>query len=137
MLAILKNAQSNLSNLKARKDRHQEKVEEACQKYLDVENRKSTLETEKQTAKEKLDKYGESVFGQYEQRINQLLGMFNAGFRITGTTRRYVGGTPSSSYELLINEVPVDVGDSETPLSAACFKNTLSSGDRNTLGRVR
>ena len=42
----------------------------------------------------------------------------------------------SSSYQILINETPVDLGDSGTPLDRPCFKNTLSSGDKRTLALV-
>ena len=129
----LKNAQASLLNLKARKNRHEDGVKPLCDEYARLVSEKDALDEQKNTAKEELDRYSDSVFGQYERRINQLLSMFNAGFRITGTKRRYVGGTASTSYELLINDVPVDVGDSDTPLASACFKNTLSSGDRNTL----
>lgn len=129
----LKNAQANVVNLKARKARQEQNVKDVCDEYKRLLAEKDALERCKNAAKVELDKYSDNVFGQYESRINQLLTMFNAGFRITGTRRRYVGGTPSSSFELLINEVPVDVGDGGTPLASACFKNTLSSGDRNTL----
>jgi len=129
----LKNAQTTLQNLRATKDRHDEQVRHDCDEYSKLLGEKDTLESQKSDAKERLDYYSDSVFGKYESRINQLLAMFNAGFRITGTKRRYVGGTPSSSYEILINDTPVDIGDSNTPLASACFKNTLSSGDRNTL----
>lgn len=129
----LKNAKANVLNLTARKERHNPKVIDECDKYERLLDEKGLLENDKDTAKAALDKYSQSVFGQYEQRINQLLERFHAGFQITKTKRRYVGGTPSSSYELLINKVPIDVGDSDTPLASPSFKNTLSSGDRNTL----
>ena len=33
----------------------------------------------------------------------------------------------------LINNTPVDLGDTDTPLDRPSFRNTLSSGDRSTL----
>ena len=59
--------------------------------------------------------------------------MFNAGFRITGAKRWYVGGSPSSTYQLVINDVPVHLGDSQTSIGEPSFRNTLSAGDRSTL----
>jgi len=43
------------------------------------------------------------------------------------------GGVPSSNYQILINNTPVDLGDSETPLDKPSFRNTLSAGDKSTL----
>jgi len=73
------------------------------------------------------------VIGRYEQAINRLLDEFNAGFRITGTKHGYPGGVASSSYQILINETPVELGDSQSPLDKPSFRNTLSSGDKSTL----
>lgn len=70
---------------------------------------------------------------QYEQTINRLLDDFNAGFRITGTRHGYPGGVASSSYQILINDTAVDLGDERTPLDRPSFRNTLSSGDKSTL----
>ena len=39
----------------------------------------------------------------------------------------------SSSYQILINATPVELGDDKTPLDKPSFRNTLSSGDRSTL----
>ena len=129
----LANAKSGLSVLRAKQLRNEAPTDAACKRYEELLKKKAQLEADKEKAKEQLDTYSQNVFGQYETRINRLLMMFNAGFRITGTKRRYVGGTPSSSYELLINDVQVDVGDEGTPHDSASFKNTLSSGDRSTL----
>jgi len=62
-----------------------------------------------------------------------LLADFQAGFSITGTSHGYRGGVPSSNYQILINNTPVDLGDSKTPLDEPSFRNTLSAGDRSTL----
>ena len=81
----------------------------------------------------KLDEYTEKVIRVYERTINRLLDDFHAGFRITETTHGYPGGIASSSYQILINDVPVELGDSSSPLANPSFKNTLSSGDKSTL----
>ena len=80
-----------------------------------------------------MDEYTEEIFSKYEANINQKLGTFNAGFKITDTKRRYIGGTASSSYQILINNVEVELGDDTTPKNQPSFRNTLSSGDKNTL----
>lgn len=43
------------------------------------------------------------------------------------------GGVATSSYQLVINDTAVDLGDSKTPADRPSFKNTLSAGDRTTL----
>ena len=83
--------------------------------------------------KKKLDSYSATVIGKYEQAINRFLEDFNAGFRITNTKHSYPGGVASSSYQVLINGTPVELGDDKTPLGKPSFRNTLSSGDRSTL----
>ncbi len=94
---------------------------------------KRTLEKEKVKAKEQLDKYSDTVLKDCEARINQLLGMFGAGFRIGSTKRSYVGARVSSTYQIVINGQPVELGDSATPIQVASFRNTLSAGDKSTL----
>jgi wobble nucleotide-excising tRNase len=69
----------------------------------------------------------------YERRINDYLAAFNAGFTITETKHAYPGGVATSSYQLVINDTAVDLGDSKTPGDRPSFKNTLSAGDRTTL----
>lgn len=126
-------ATTELASLKARQKRHESPTTENCQRYSEQLASKKLLESEKDTAKKKLDEFGNTVCVEYEQRINELLERFHAGFRICDTTRRYVGGTASSSYQIAINNIPVDLGDSKTPASKPSFQNTLSGGDRSTL----
>ena len=55
------------------------------------------------------------------------------GFRVQGTKAEYPSGVPSSSYQLLINDVPVELGREATTLAEPSFRNTLSGGDRSAL----
>lgn len=119
--------------LRATQKRHEPQVHTACQEYETAQAEKRSIEEEKSGVKTELDDYTAQVIGRYEQTINQLLEYFNAGFSITRTTHGYPGGVASSSYQILINNTPVDLGDSETPLDEPSFKNTLSAGDRSTL----
>lgn len=105
----------------------------ALQAITDAENHRSGLESAKKKAKDELDDYTATVLSKHDARINELLTMFGAGFRIGQTTRSYVGGKPSSTYNLLINGVEIPLGDDRTPASVPCFRNTLSAGDRSTL----
>jgi len=125
--------ENSLTRLCAIKRRYEPDAKLVCEKYETAQALKKALEYAKSSVKEKLDEYTEEVIGRYEHTINQFLDDFHAGFRITGTKHGYPGGVASSSYQILINDVPVEIGDSNTPLDQPSFKNTLSSGDRSTL----
>lgn len=129
----LAEAKKTLECFKAIKQRHEPKASQACRDYQDVVDKKGDLERQKREAKAKLDEYTAKILPKYERRINQLLQMFYAGFRIGGTTRKYIGGTPSTFYQIVIDGISVPLGDAELPLGTASFRNTLSAGDRSTL----
>ena len=131
--ADLKTVENALAGLRTTKKRYEEDVKTACATYSTAVTEKEVLEDRKAGVKRELDEYTATVIPRYEQTINRLLEKFQAGFRITKTGHGYAGGVASSSYEILINEVPVELGDAGSPLSTPSFKNTLSSGDKSTL----
>ena len=122
-----------LRTLKAIKARQEEECSRACAEHAVAVETKERLEGKKSAAKKKLEEHTEAVIRLYEKTINKLLADFQAGFRITGTTQAYPGGVPSSDFQILINEIAVNLGDSTTPLSVPSFRNTLSAGDKSTL----
>lgn len=124
---------NELAQLEARKKRFEPEVTAACQAYQDAMAAKTRLEKAKGTAREQLDKHCQNLLRTYEQSINEYLDQFNAGFRITNTRHLYIGGTPSSHYQIEINSTALDLGNAETPAGTPCFKTALSSGDRNAL----
>ena len=124
---------NELATLQLIELRHDPVTSKALGDYQTAEGNKSKLEGEKAAAKTALDKYAATVLSTHEKRINEILDMFAAGFRISGTERSYVGGKPSSNYKLVVNGVAVDLGEVGTPLRTPSFRNTLSSGDRSTL----
>jgi wobble nucleotide-excising tRNase len=126
-------AESELSFLRATKKRHEPHVERTCADHAAAVAEKRSIEERKASVRKQLDEYTERVIGRYEQTINRLLDDFHTGFRITGTKHAYPGGVASSSYQIMINNVSVDVGDSRTPIDRPSFKNTLSAGDKSTL----
>lgn len=93
---------------------------------------KDIVDKRKDAILAKLDKHTTDVVKPYERRINEHLAAFNAGFTITETKHSYPGGIATSSYQLVINNIAVDVGDGKTPTDTPSFKNTLSGGDRTT-----
>lgn len=94
---------------------------------------KAVLEARKASVRLQLDAHTQQVIRQYGQRINYYLERINASFTISTPTHTYRGGTPSSSYQIIINSSLVDLGDHQTPLNGPSVKNTLGGGDRTTL----
>ena len=129
----LSKLRAELNDLQLNELRGSTEIMTAVNEYNEAKTRKSNIEKAKDAAKADLDNYGNKVLAEHETRINELLRMFAAGFRIVHTERSYVGGKPSSNFKLIINEVPVELGDEKTPFSVPSFRNTLSSGDRSTL----
>jgi len=126
-------AESQLARLKAIKNRHETEIAQSCADYNRLAGVKDTIDNEKNSIRTKLDTHTEKMVKPYEKRINEYLDNFNAGYSLTETKHSYSGGVATSSYQLVINSTPIDVGGGSTPLNQPSFKNTLSSGDRTTL----
>jgi wobble nucleotide-excising tRNase len=122
-----------LARLRAQKARYTDEAREICAADARLQGEKDAFEQEKARAREDLDTYTQQVITRYGQSINRSLERINAGFRITPPTHTYRGGPPSTSYQILINQNAVNLGDPTTPADRPSFKNTLSAGDRSTL----
>lgn len=131
--ANVREIENDLSRLNAVKARYTADARALCESDLRFHTEKAALEEQKATARQQLDAHTQQVITLYGQRINWSLERINASFRISTPTHTYRGGTPSTSYQIIINNNSVDLGDPQTPLSRPSFKNTLSSGDRTTL----
>lgn len=131
--ANIKAVSANLVTLRLTKQRYEPAVDEMCLAYQAAVTAKERLEAQKTAAKAALDSYSERVFSAHEREINQTLTKFGAGFRLADAKRSYLGGTPSTTYQLMINGHSVDLGDGTTPVNKPSFRNTLSAGDKNTL----
>lgn len=131
--ADAKSIESRLIVLKLGKKRHEPKVSALCDDYTNLAAEKEKLDKDKKTAKAALDAHADKMMGDFESTINDLLQGFGAGFAIVGSKKSYVGGTPVSEYKILINSHPVELGDASTPHDQACFRTTLSAGDKSTL----
>ena len=131
--ANVKDVETALARLKAQKARHTDEVRGLCATNLHLQGDKTTLADEKEQARKQLDDHTQRVITRYGQSINRYLERINAGFRITTPTHSYRGGMPSTSYQIVINQNSVDLGDAATPADRPSFRNTLSAGDRSTL----
>ena len=126
-------AETELARRKAIKARHEEAVARNCSDYNRLIGEKNTIEKAKNDIRSQLEIHTKKVVKPYEDKINEYLDKFNADFRLTETKHSYPGGTATSSYQLVINNMVIDIGDRNTPGVQPSFKNTLSAGDRSTL----
>jgi len=88
----------------------------------------------KKNAKQKeLEDYTKTIFGTYQERLNELLSTLGADFKITDLTGK-TDARANESYSdfgflILEKKVPLTARQDD----AASFKNTLSEGDKSTL----
>ncbi|MBI4237644.1 MAG: AAA family ATPase [Deltaproteobacteria bacterium] len=123
----------DLARLKATKARHTPEIAAACAGYLAEKEAKARTEGEREGAKSALDDYRTSAFPASQTAINVYLRRFNAGFRLDSVTSTSTRGGPACTYNVVINDRPVSVGSGTSAQGEPSFRNTLSSGDRNTL----
>lgn len=131
--ADLSTAEAELVLRRAIRTRHTEPVSGLCSDYVRLKGEKDEIDRHKEDARTELNQHTAGVMQPYERRINHYLEAFNAGFSIAETTHGYPGGAAASSYQLVINNTAVNLGDGRTPPDRPSFKNTLSAGDRTTL----
>ncbi len=93
-------------------------------------DRQKAVET-KEKSQTELIEYSKAIENAHEQRINEILGDFAAGFRIKGVETEFPSGTPASNYCIEINKTSVEVGKAQE--SRPSFQTMLSTGDKSTL----
>jgi len=131
--ANVQTEEATLAGLKLTRTRHTPEVEALCEAYRARVAEKDEIDRRKEELRRQLEDHTNNIVEPYQRRINELLGKFNAGFTIAQTGHAFPGGVAASSYSIVINNVPVNLGDSRTAASQPSFKNTLSAGDRSTL----
>ena len=132
-LADVDEVKQRLAALQLRKMRFAEPAVSQCAEYERLVKAKADLDKKKAAEKDKLERHTQRVMGEYESTLNTHLDRFLVGFRIQGTRTEHPRGYPSTSYSIVINGVPVDLGHEKTPVTEPSFKNTLSGGDRSAL----
>jgi wobble nucleotide-excising tRNase len=126
-------AERELAMLRIKKNRFEPAVQAACDKFKSAGAAKAKAEEEKQKVRGQLDTYSEAVLIRYKNAINGYLKHFTAGFHIDRVKVEYSGRVPNSTFCIVINDTPVEVGSIDTPINQPSFRNTLSAGDRSTL----
>lgn len=108
-------------------------VEVRCAAYIAARRAKRVTEESRDNAQERLDLYRAAAFPRCQHALNHYLNRFGAGFRIQGVSAIDNRGGPACNYNLIINNAAVPVDGGTIGTGEPAFKNTLSSGDRNTL----
>lgn len=123
----------DLARLRATKSRYAREIAVLCAAYRSEKEAKARTEGEREEARAALEHYRTNAFSASQTAINVFLRRFNAGFRLDSVTSTRTRGGPACSYNVVINDTPVSVGGGATAEGEPSFRNTLSSGDRNTL----
>lgn len=123
----------DLARVRATKNRHTPEIGALCSAYLEEKDAKAQTERERADARTALDEYRANAFPASQTAINVYLRRFNAGFRLDRVTSVPTRGGPACTYDVVINDRPVPVGGGAFEEGGPSFRNTLSSGDRNTL----
>lgn len=123
----------DLARLRATRNRHEPVTAAHCAAYLAEREAKARTEQERENARADLEAYRTNAFPASQTAINVYLRRFNAGFRLGRVTSTSTRGGPACTYDVIINETPVPVGSGSPAEGEPSFRNTLSSGDRNTL----
>ena len=121
--------------LKATKARHTDDIDALCEAYLLEKQAKSKTEIDRDQTRGALTKYRNEIFPTLEKGVNEYLERFNAGFRIRSLNPTNIGGGSGASctFNIEINNTAIAVSGGNTEQGKPSFRNTLSSGDRNTL----
>ena len=126
---------TTLYKLKATKSRFREDIVPLCDAYLAEVAAKTETEAARDEARQELEEYRTNIFPQLQDGINHYLDRWNASFRIGNLTPTNIGGGSGSTctYNVVINEVSIAVRSNTYTPGETSFRNSLSSGDRNTL----
>jgi hypothetical protein len=104
--AQIRAVEAALGQLQAVKARHRPTAIAACQVYETANNDKTIKESEKAAARVKLDEHTKQVIGLYEKTV----------FALPKPNIPIPVACPAPVFKILINEIPVELGDAGTPL---------------------
>lgn len=125
--------EAELRRLRNTQIRHSTDLVVQVEKLLELREKKRRTDEAKEERRERLRSEAQELLASYETDINTLLQRFGASFRIRDTRPSFAGGRASSMYKLAVNDVELELGNSETPRGTPCFRTALSSGDKSTL----
>jgi len=125
--------QQRLSGLNAAKKRHEQVIVDAYAAYDEATRQKTIAQQEKQRANDALRVQSNQLFERYGARINELLTLFGADFRIVSDGVTFRGGPSGQLAIELRGERVSATPESASDPSQVSLANTLSGGDRSAL----
>jgi wobble nucleotide-excising tRNase len=126
--------QTDLKRLEAVKRRYQPGVIALVSAYLFAEDERKRLDAEKTLIRQQLDGLMHETLSQYQGRVNELLGQFNAAFRIEQLKPNYKGtGEPRTDYGLSVRNQLIKLGSRDDMATTHSFGSSLSEADKRTL----
>lgn len=125
--------EADLRRLRNVEIRQTERTAADVAELVQLRQAKESSDAEKARLREELREEAAALLESYETDINAYLLKFGATFRIVRTEPSFAGGRASSTYRLAVNDVEIDLGNSETPKGVPCFRTALSAGDKSTL----
>lgn len=125
--------QQRLSSLTASKIRHEQEVVDSYAAYDLAVRERTAAQQSKQQANDLLRDQSNELFERYGARINDLLSLFQADFRIVSDGVSFRGG-PSGQLAIELQGVRVSAApEAASDPSQPSLANTLSGGDRSAL----
>lgn len=134
-LADTNEIRSRLLRLEATAARHSPELSPICDEYLQETKSKARTEIKRDEARSALNRYRATVFPSLQDGVNEYLQRFHAGFHVDSLAPANIGGGTGSTctYNVVINDIPIAVKRADDTPGVPSFRNTMSSGDRNTL----
>lgn len=125
---------AELVRLEAVDKRFQARVVQLVSDYCSADEKLDRLENERKAVRVALDELMNSTLAQYQERVNQLIDLFNAKFRIDEFKPTHKGrGNPRSEYVITVRGKPVRLGTREDMANSPSFGSALSEADKRTL----
>lgn len=128
--ASLSDLNNHLNLLRTIRTRFLPDVVLLCDMYSGLKGQKAHVQDLKGKARRELDDYRATAFPNFEHAINTYLQRFMTGFEVVNVQPFNTGGRLSSTYQIRINNVLVNLAGADGEPS---FKSTLSGGDRDSL----
>ncbi len=123
-----------LIRLRHTKRRYSPDVADLCERYKQAKLKSQEYEQQISETREDIDKAIDDLFVTYKDKVNEFLESLGAEFTIGEFARtRDKTSVRLRNYGLVISGEHVDVGNPQTPVDEASFKNTMSAGDRRSL----
>jgi wobble nucleotide-excising tRNase len=125
---------SEIRKLEAAQKRMLPDVAMVVGEYQTAEVERMRLDSEKTTAREKLDSLMQTTLQRYQTNINDLIVNLGAEFSIEQLKPTYLGGgEPRTEYGLQMRSTSVKLGSRADIATGCSFANTLSEADKRTL----